>query len=145
MARDPIEILGGPSLARSDDGREALDSAQLCKYKLTNMEAPQALQLHALGDATRRAIVARLREGPLAVGILAADFPVSRPAISQHLKILKDARLVRDQADGNRRLYRLDPSGFASLRDYLDQFWTEALAAFKHRAEISRPPRKGRR
>jgi DNA-binding transcriptional ArsR family regulator len=102
----------------------------------------QGLQLDALGDATRRAILARLREGPLAVGVLARDFPVSRPAISQHLRVLKDARLVRDAAEGNRRLYRLDPEGFHSLRDYLDQFWTEALSAFKDRAERRRPRRR---
>ena len=106
------------------------------------MNTYQEAQLHALGDATRRAILARLRGGPLAVGVLAGDFPVSRPAISQHLKILKDARLVRDAPDGNRRLYQLDRRGFDSLRDYLDEFWTEALSAFKARAEQRRPRRK---
>ncbi len=100
------------------------------------------MQLHALGDATRRAILSRLRGGPLAVGVLAGDFPVSRPAISQHLRVLKDARLVRDLPDGNRRLYQLDPRGFDSLREYFDQFWTEALTAFKERAEKRRPRRK---
>ncbi len=108
------------------------------------MAALQELQLHALGDATRRAILARLREGPLAVGVLARGFPVSRPAISQHLKVLKDARLVLDQADGNRRLYRLDPKGFESLREYFDQFWTEALDAFKRRVEKPARRKDGR-
>jgi DNA-binding transcriptional ArsR family regulator len=102
----------------------------------------QDSQLQALGDATRRAIVARLRGGPISVGVLARDFPVSRPAISQHLRVLKDAKLVRDLADGNRRLYRLDPDGFSSLREYFDQFWTEALSAFKERVEKRRPRRR---
>jgi DNA-binding transcriptional ArsR family regulator len=108
------------------------------------MAALQELQLHALGDATRRAILARLREGPLAVGVLARAFPVSRPAISQHLKVLKDARLVLDRAEGNRRLYRLDPKGFESLREYFDQFWTEALDAFKRRVEKPARRKDGR-
>jgi DNA-binding transcriptional ArsR family regulator len=95
----------------------------------------QEAQLDALGDPTRRAILARLLEGPLAVGELASHFPVSRPAISQHLRILKDAHLVLDQPQGNRRLYALNPEGFDSLRDYFDQFWSLALAAFKKKAE----------
>jgi DNA-binding transcriptional ArsR family regulator len=95
----------------------------------------QEAQLDALGDPTRRAILARLLEGPLAVGELASHFPVSRPAISQHLRILKDANLVVDQPQGNRRLYTLNPEGFDSLRDYFDQFWSLALTAFKTKAE----------
>jgi len=89
------------------------------------------MQLDALGDATRRAILARLIEGPLPVGELARGFPVSRPAISQHLRILKAAHLVADRPAGTRRLYELNPAGFDSLREYFDQFWTQALAAFK--------------
>jgi DNA-binding transcriptional ArsR family regulator len=95
----------------------------------------QEAQLDALGDPTRRAILARLLEGPLPVGELASHFPVSRPAISQHLRILKDANLVLDQPRGNRRLYALNPEGFDSLRDYFDQFWSLALDAFKKKAE----------
>jgi DNA-binding transcriptional ArsR family regulator len=95
----------------------------------------QDAQLDALGDPTRRAILARLLEGPLAVGELASHFPVSRPAISQHLRILKDANLVLDQPQGNRRLYALNPEGFDSLREYFDQFWSLALDAFKRKAE----------
>src|ERR1051325_3468041 len=96
----------------------------------------QDTQLHALGDATRRAIVNHLlADGPMAVGELAKRFPVSRPAISQHLAVLKGAHLVTDRQEGNRRLYQLDPEGFDSLRDYFDQFWTGALAAFKQRVE----------
>ncbi len=78
----------------------------------------------------------------MAVGALARQFPVSRPAISQHLRVLKDAGLVADQAVGTRRLYRLDPRGFESVRQYLDDFWTEALAAFKD--QVERPTRRGR-
>jgi len=92
-------------------------------------------QLNALGDATRRGILSRLLNGPLPVGELAKEFPVSRPAISQHLKILKEAKLVVDVPSGNRRLYQLNPEGFDSLRDFCDHFWTQALAAFKEKVE----------
>jgi DNA-binding transcriptional ArsR family regulator len=102
----------------------------------------QDTQLNALGEPTRRAILLRLVDGPLPVGDLARGFSVSRPAISQHLRILKDAQLVTDRPAGNRRLYELNPAGFASLRDYFDQFWTHALTAFKTRAENTRPRRK---
>ena len=90
--------------------------------------------MDALGDATRRAILARLLDGPAPVGRLARDFPVSRPAISQHLRVLKEARLVVDRPDGNRRLYQLNPEGFDSLREYFDLFWSAALAAFQKAA-----------
>jgi DNA-binding transcriptional ArsR family regulator len=95
----------------------------------------QVAQLDALGDPTRRAILARLIDGPLAVGELARDFPVSRPAISQHLRVLKQANLVTDRASGNRRLYQLNPAGFESVREYLEQFWGQALSAFRHEVE----------
>jgi DNA-binding transcriptional ArsR family regulator len=85
----------------------------------------------ALGDPTRRAIFARLAEHPRAVGDLASEFPVSRPAVSQHLKVLKDAGLVMDRRAGNRRIYQADPQGVAALRDQLDRFWNQALATFK--------------
>jgi DNA-binding transcriptional ArsR family regulator len=88
-----------------------------------------------MGDATRRAILARLLDGPLPVGRIATGLPVSRPAISQHLRVLKLADLVMDRADGNRRLYQLNLVGFDSLREYFDQFWTAALAAFKREVE----------
>ena len=107
------------------------------------MNTYQEAQLNAFGDATRRAILARLLEGPMPVGKLAGEFPVSRPAISQHLRILKRARLVVDRAEGNRRLYRLNPEGFDSLREYFDQFWTHALDAYKKRVE-DRPKEKAR-
>jgi DNA-binding transcriptional ArsR family regulator len=98
---------------------------------VTTYQEAHGPELDALGDGTRRAILARLIDGPLAVGELARAFPVSRPAISQHLRVLKDAHLVVDRPVGNRRLYALNPEGFDSLRAYFDQFWTQALAAFK--------------
>jgi DNA-binding transcriptional ArsR family regulator len=84
----------------------------------------------ALADGTRRAIVERLGHGPLAVGELARDLPVSRPAVSQHLKVLKSAGLVCDRASGTRRVYQLDPTGLEVLRAELDRFWTQALATY---------------
>ena len=90
---------------------------------------------HALGDPTRRAIFERLAERPQAVGELASELPVSRPAVSQHLKVLKDAGLVVDRPAGNRRIYQIDPQGVAALRAYLDQFWNRALTAYKAAAE----------
>ena len=89
----------------------------------------------ALGDPTRRAIFARLAEHPRAVGELASELPVSRPAVSQHLKVLKDAGLVVDRPAGNRRIYRLDPTGVEALRAQLDSFWNQALATYKALAE----------
>ena len=94
-----------------------------------------ASALTALADPTRRAIFERLADGPRAVGDLAQGLPVSRPAVSQHLKVLKEAGLVRDVPSGTRRIYSLDPEGLADLRDYLDRFWNTALASFKARVE----------
>jgi DNA-binding transcriptional ArsR family regulator len=85
----------------------------------------------ALGDPTRREIFARIAERPRAVGELARELPVSRPAVSQHLRVLKDAGLVTDRAEGNRRIYRADPAGLAALRAQLDTFWNQALATFE--------------
>jgi DNA-binding transcriptional ArsR family regulator len=96
---------------------------------------PAAEPLAALADPTRRAIFERLAEGPQAVGELASGLPVSRPAVSQHLKVLKDARLVIDRRDGNRSIYQVNPDGLKVLRAYLDQFWKRALAAYKRAAE----------
>jgi DNA-binding transcriptional ArsR family regulator len=93
----------------------------------------------ALGDATRRAIFERLVERPRAVGELASDFPVSRPAVSQHLRVLKEAGLVSDHPEGTRRVYVVNPSGLATLRADLDRFWTHALTAFK--TAVERPSR----
>lgn len=99
------------------------------------MHTYQNSQLDALGDPTRRAILDRLLRSPTSVGALAGEFPISRPAISQHLRILKDARLVTDHAAGTRRVYAIDPQGFASLRSYFDRFWTDALLSFKTKVE----------
>ena len=99
------------------------------------MEAYQTAGWAALGDPTRRAIFERLAERPLAVGELAGELPVSRPAVSQHLKVMKDARLVVARQAGNRRIYRLDPDGVALLRAYLERFWSKALTAYKAAVE----------
>ena len=89
----------------------------------------------ALGDPTRREIFRRLADHPLPVGQLADGLPVSRPAVSQHLKVLKDARLVVDERSGNRRIYRVDPYGIGALRADLEAFWTKTLAAYKEVVE----------
>jgi DNA-binding transcriptional ArsR family regulator len=95
----------------------------------------EANGLNALGDPTRRAIFEHLAERPRAVGELANELPVSRPAVSQHLKVLKDARLVVDERVGTRRVYQVDPEGLRLLRGYLDHFWDQALAAYKTAVE----------
>ena len=89
----------------------------------------------ALAEPMRLAIVERLAERPMAVGELAAHLPVSRPAVSQHLKVLKEAKLVRDHAEGTRRIYAIDPAGLGALRAWLDRFWDKALAAYAEAAE----------
>jgi DNA-binding transcriptional ArsR family regulator len=89
----------------------------------------------ALADPTRREVFERLARGPRAVGDLARDLPVSRPAVSQHLKVLKAAGLVTDRPDGARRVYQIDPAGLGQMRAWLDQFWDQALEAFKAEAE----------
>ncbi|HWA62089.1 MAG TPA: metalloregulator ArsR/SmtB family transcription factor [Caulobacteraceae bacterium] len=97
----------------------------------------------ALADPTRRAVFERLADGPRAVGELAAGMPVSRPAVSQHLKVLKEAGLVSDRPEGARRVYRIDPAGLGALRAWLDRFWTDALDAFA--AEVGRQVREEER
>jgi DNA-binding transcriptional ArsR family regulator len=99
------------------------------------VHAYQRNGIGALGDETRRAIFERLARGPCSVGELAEELPVTRPAVSQHLRVLKDAGLVFDRPDGTRRLYQLDPDGVGAMRAYVDQFWNQALAAFKAAAE----------
>ena len=91
--------------------------------------------LNALGDPTRRQVFELLRTGPRSVGELANGLPVSRPAVSQHLRVLEDAGLVTHRRDGTRNLYELDTSGVEALRDWIDGFWSEALARFKAAAE----------
>jgi DNA-binding transcriptional ArsR family regulator len=94
--------------------------------------------LAALADPTRRSVFERLIDGPQPVGRIAKGMPVSRPAVSQHLKVLKEAGLVTDRAEGTRRVYHIDPHGLAAVRRYLDQFWDQALTAFA--AEVDAAP-----
>jgi DNA-binding transcriptional ArsR family regulator len=89
----------------------------------------------ALGDPTRRELFEKLAQKPRAVGELARRLPISRPAVSQHLRVLEDAGLVRHERQGTRRIYEIDPTGIEAMRDYLDRFWDRALAAFKRAAE----------
>src|ERR1700709_416950 len=98
---------------------------------MTNVSLPLA----ALADPTRRAVFERLARQPQSVGDLARHLPVSRPAVSQHLRVLKDAGLVRDQAIGTRRVYQVNPRGVNELRNYLDRFWQRAMVSFKAAAE----------
>jgi DNA-binding transcriptional ArsR family regulator len=98
--------------------------------------------LAALADPTRRAVFERLRSGPRSVKVIAQGMPVSRPAVSQHLKVLKEAGLVADRPEGNRRVYYVDPDGLGALRGWLDQFWDAALAAFQAEVEASAGEKK---
>ena len=104
--------------------------------------AYRSAALLALGDPTRLAILERLTDRPSAVVDLARELPVSRPAVSQHLRVLKEAGLVIDQAVGNRRIYRVDPDGLAGVRDQLDRFWTKTLVAYK--ATVEQTSEEGR-
>src|SRR5436309_12221040 len=117
-------------------GRERLRSTSVT----TNLPFVQTYEVDgwtALGDPTRRAIFERLADRPWAVGELAGELPVSRPAVSQHLKVLKGAGLVMDRPAGTRRIYQLDPSGLEALRAELERFWSKALATYKQVAEQS--------
>jgi DNA-binding transcriptional ArsR family regulator len=96
--------------------------------------------LQCLSDPTRRRVFERLRGGPKSVGVLATGLPVSRPAVSQHLKALKDAGLVKDRSEGTRRVYYVDPDGLGELRRWLDGFWDDALEAFRNEVEKSESP-----
>ena len=96
----------------------------------------------ALTDPTRRTVFERLRSGPRPVGEIARGLPVSRPAVSQHLKVLKDAGLVNDRSEGTRRIYYIDPKGLGAMRAWLDQFWETALAAFAAEVEHTEKERK---
>ena len=99
------------------------------------MRTNAATTLDALGDPTRRAVLELLREGPSPVGELARHLPVSRPAVSQHLRVLKEAGLVQDTPEGTRRVYRIDPRGLEELRTYLEGLWDAALSEFRRIAE----------
>jgi DNA-binding transcriptional ArsR family regulator len=94
--------------------------------------------MDALGDPTRRAIFEQLRSGSRSVGEIASELPVSRPAVSQHLRVLKEAGLVTERRNGTRRFYRVDPDGLGELRRYVEEYWSEALTAFKAEAERER-------
>jgi DNA-binding transcriptional ArsR family regulator len=96
----------------------------------------------ALADPTRRRIFERLKSGPQAVGAIARRMPVSRPAVSQHLKVLKEAGLVADRPEGTRRVYYIDPNGLGALRAWVDQFWDKALGEFKAEIEMQTSERK---
>lgn len=106
--------------------------------------ANQEARLDALGDPTRRSILTRLRKRPMSVARIAKGYRISRPAISQHLRVLKDAGLVVDHAEGTRRIYELNPAAFASLREYFDEFWGVALQAFAERVERKFKPEDDR-
>jgi DNA-binding transcriptional ArsR family regulator len=125
--RDSCEILA----AIDDSLSVSLDLPIVATYR-TGRDGAAWL---ALADGTRRTIVERLAQGPSAVGELARDLPVSRPAVSQHLKVLKSAGLVRDRAVGTRRVYQLDPTGLEALRADLDRFWAQALANYAQTVE----------
>ena len=99
----------------------------------------------ALADPTRMSVMEKLRDGPRSVGEIANDLPVSRPAVSQHLKVLKEAGLVNDRSVGTRRIYYIDPKGLGAMRAWLDQFWESALAAFAEAAELEHEKQKKER
>jgi DNA-binding transcriptional ArsR family regulator len=103
-----------------------------------------ALAFAALADPTRREVFEHLARGPQAVGELAQGLPVSRPAVSQHLKVLKAAGLVTDRPDGTRRVYQIDPQGLGQIRAWLDRFWDVALDAFKAEVERAAPDAPGK-
>ena len=109
---------------------------------MANRSATTSAALAALADPTRRQVFERLRDGPRAVGEIAVGLPVSRPAVSQHLAVLKGAGLVSDEAQGTRRVYRIDPQGLGPLRAWLDQFWDEAMTNFAAEVERTAPKRK---
>jgi DNA-binding transcriptional ArsR family regulator len=100
-----------------------------------------ATALECLSDPTRRRVFERLRSGPQSVGVLARGLPVSRPAVSQHLKALKAAGLVIDRSEGTRRVYYIDPDGLGELRRWIDQFWDDALDSFRQEVEQPKTPR----
>ncbi|HEU4591768.1 MAG TPA: metalloregulator ArsR/SmtB family transcription factor [Steroidobacteraceae bacterium] len=101
--------------------------------------------LQSISDPTRRSVLETLRAGPQAVGEIARKLPVSRPAVSQHLKVLKDAGLVKDRAEGARRVYYIDPEGFGALRRWLDEFWGDALASFAREMNSAHKTRGNRK
>lgn len=132
-----LEFLNRHGKKKSITVRKHLDKAPLVSDSLRLVDAYLQAGLDALADATRMAIFQKLTAGPLAVNELARTMPVTRPSVSQHLKVLKDAGLVVDRKAGTRRLYQLDPEGVARLRAHFDQMWAKALNAFQKVAEES--------
>lgn len=127
--------MGGEDVEVPDEHARQLLTATLVSVCLRFVPAYQDAALGVLGDPTRRAIFELLADGPRPVGELAEQLPISRPAVSQHLKALKQAGLVIDRQDGTRRLYQLNPDAVAALRAYFDRFWNRSLAAFKQAVE----------
>jgi DNA-binding transcriptional ArsR family regulator len=134
-ADDRLSSIGCFRETRRGLGAVAALTGPLVSISLPFVQTYRADGWTALGDPTRRAILEHLAERPRAVGELAAELPVSRPAVSQHLRVLKDAGLVVDRPEGTRRIYQVDPDGVAALRADLDRFWSSALAAFKAAVE----------
>jgi len=141
MSGAAAPAVAGRTSAASDNAT-ATERARIPRRRVRKASARRSRYetFTALGDPTRRAIFESLAEQPRAVGELARDLPVSRPAVSQHLKVLKGAGLVVDRKAGKRRIYRVDPAGLAQLRAELDGFWTKTLAAYKAAVE---QPEKG--
>jgi DNA-binding transcriptional ArsR family regulator len=129
-----------------EDASGSAGTLAVTRHLLTELEYKYILilvmtnirSLEALADPTRRAIFERLRSGPRSVNELAGVVPVSQPAVSQHLRVLKEARLVRVRKAGNRRIYSLDPEGLAELRSYFEELWDDVLGAFQEAAEQAR-------
>jgi DNA-binding transcriptional ArsR family regulator len=121
--------------ARSKDAAPAFDIASSVSVSLPLVTTYEQAALEALGDPTRREIFERLSRSPLAVGELAGGLPISRPAVSQHLKVLKEAGLVFNRPAGTRRVYQVDPRAVEALREYFDAFWGQALQNFQRAAE----------
>jgi len=131
-----------PSYVVRSQARFFVDKLALVRGSLPLVDAYLQAGLDALGDATRMAIFQKLASGPIAVSELARKLPVTRPAVSQHLKVLKDAGLVADSKAGTRRLYRLNPEGVSRLRAHFDLMWTQAMASFQATAEMKTPGEK---
>ena len=138
----PASVSGKSSGIKDADLNISVDKFLLVSDNLRLVGAYLQAGLDALGDATRMAIFQKLSNGPIAVNELAQMLPVSRPAVSQHLKVLKDAGLVMDSKAGTRRLYQLDPEGVARLRAHFDKMWTKAMSNFQAAAEKEPPEKK---
>jgi DNA-binding transcriptional ArsR family regulator len=118
-------------------------SAMNTGRKLPVAPGPSQKAFDALGDATRRSIFEKLQHGPLAVVQIAEGLPVSRPAVSQHLKVLREAKLISINSRGTRNIYQVEKEGIIAMRNYLDRFWNEALENFKRLAEQAEKKRAG--